>query len=280
MQELKPIGDVNSNEPGSAARYNAGKPAMELIPLILIGEHLKFQNHPLATAMICLGRFQVGGNAVDLHDAIAAVDAPWHECAQGLDYGRKKYATWNWSKGMPWSVPLACAARHLLKMIAGEADDQESGVSHRGLVTCNIIMLLTYLHNHPEGDDRPTEWLAALSDSPSAARPIAFDALRKANIARDAEWGKGQDFGLSYRGNELAGETGEACNILKKLDRERRGLVGSRATVEKLAEELADVIICADLAAMDLNIDLAAAVASKFNKTSEKYGLATRLAQA
>jgi NTP pyrophosphatase (non-canonical NTP hydrolase) len=101
--------------------------------------------------------------------------------------------------------------------------------------------------------------------------------LRNANVARDVEWGEGQAFGLSYRGNELAGEVGEACNVLKKLDRERRGLVGSRATLEQAADELADVIICADLAAMELGINLAEAVARKFNKTSEKYGLQTRL---
>jgi NTP pyrophosphatase (non-canonical NTP hydrolase) len=106
---------------------------------------------------------------------------------------------------------------------------------------------------------------------------IDFKDLRAANIARDIEWGQGQTFGLSYRGNELAGETGEACNVLKKLDRERMGLAGSRDTVEHAAEELADVIICADLAAMELGIDLAAAVARKFNKTTDKYGLKTKL---
>lgn len=108
-------------------------------------------------------------------------------------------------------------------------------------------------------------------------KALDFFTLRQANIARDIEWGKGQNFSLSYRGNELAGETGEACNELKKLEREQMGLVGSRSTIEKAADELADVIICADLAAMELGIDLAAAVARKFNKTTEKYGLETRL---
>jgi NTP pyrophosphatase (non-canonical NTP hydrolase) len=109
------------------------------------------------------------------------------------------------------------------------------------------------------------------------ANDVSLFDLRIANIERDKEWGQGQEFGLSYRGNELAGETGEACNVLKKLDRERMGLVGSRATVEEAADELADVIICADLAAMELGIDLGQAVSRKFNKTTEKYGLKTRL---
>ena len=101
--------------------------------------------------------------------------------------------------------------------------------------------------------------------------------LRKANVARQAEWDPNGTITLSYAGNELAGETGEACNIIKKLDRERQGLRGSRATPEQLAAELADVVICVDLIAMALGLDLGAAVRAKFNATSEKYGLTVRL---
>lgn len=103
-----------------------------------------------------------------------------------------------------------------------------------------------------------------------------YTTLREANRVRQAEWDKDAQISLSYRGNELAGETGEACNIIKKLERERLGIRGSRTTRDKLAEELADVVICADLIAMAENIDLDAAVAAKFNATSEKVGLATR----
>ena len=101
--------------------------------------------------------------------------------------------------------------------------------------------------------------------------------LRAANFARQAEWDTDGQITLSYRGNELAGEVGEACNVIKKLERERMGIAGSRANLADLAEELADVIICADLIAMQLGIDLNRAVAEKFNKTSEKVGLTTRL---
>ena len=107
-----------------------------------------------------------------------------------------------------------------------------------------------------------------------------FSELRRANIARDREWvspGAGAKLSLSFRGNELAGEVGEACNVIKKLEREQLGLIGSRATVDDLAEELADGVICIDLIAMDLDIDIGAAVEAKFNKTSEKRSLSTRL---
>lgn len=104
-----------------------------------------------------------------------------------------------------------------------------------------------------------------------------YPTLRKANIARQKEWDSGNLITASYRGNELAGEVGEACNVIKKLERERLGIRGSRAAVPHLAEELADVIICCDLIAMHYGIDLQVAIVNKFNETSEKVGLNTRL---
>lgn len=105
-----------------------------------------------------------------------------------------------------------------------------------------------------------------------------YNTLRLANKYRQREWDAGNQITLAYRGNELAGEVGEACNVIKKLERERLGIRGSRATAEQLAEELADVVICADLIAMDAGINLDEAVRKKFNATSEKVGLKTRMA--
>jgi NTP pyrophosphatase (non-canonical NTP hydrolase) len=116
-----------------------------------------------------------------------------------------------------------------------------------------------------------------------AGRPsLAFSVLRKANETRHREWwrdpqAKSVEVSAEFRGVELAGEVGEACNVIKKLARERLGLKGSRATKEQLAAELADVIICADLIAMDFGIDLGEAVALKFNETSRKNDLNTRI---
>lgn len=104
----------------------------------------------------------------------------------------------------------------------------------------------------------------------------SYYTLRDANLARMKEWVSEVKLSLSFKGNELAGEVGEACNIIKKLDRERLGLRGSRATLEELKEELSDVIICVDLIAMEVGLDLEQAVKDKFNKTSEQRGLSTR----
>src|ERR1051326_2562917 len=92
-------------------------------------------------------------------------------------------------------------------------------------------------------------------------------ALRRANIERQAAWCPDEVPDLMFRTNELAGETGEVCNVAKKLERERKGWRGTRDTTEHLAEELADVVICADLVAINAGINLDEAVIAKFNAT-------------
>lgn len=101
--------------------------------------------------------------------------------------------------------------------------------------------------------------------------------LRHANIARDRLWNPYGNITLLFRGVELGGECGEALNLLKKIEREAMGLAGSRSTVEDAMEELADIVICADLVAMHLGGDLAKAVEAKFNKTSDRHGFDVHL---
>ena len=101
--------------------------------------------------------------------------------------------------------------------------------------------------------------------------------LQAANASRQDEWPGAQAVTPSYRGNELAGEVGEACNVIKKLERMRLGIAGSTDTVEHLAEELGDVIICVALIANEFAIDISDATRAKFNATSEKVGLKSRI---
>lgn len=104
--------------------------------------------------------------------------------------------------------------------------------------------------------------------------------LRQANTERQLAWANGVDPGLVFHALELGGEAGELLNVVKKIERERNGWRGSRATMADLADELADVIICADKLAGSQGIDLWQAVVAKFNATSEKVGLPHRLADA
>lgn len=119
--------------------------------------------------------------------------------------------------------------------------------------------------------------LLAAIERRGAGQEWTLTDLRRANALRQAEWCPDQAPDLSFRGNELAGEVGEACNVIKKLERERQGWAGSRATAAQLAEELADVVICADLVALAAGVDLYGAVQAKFDATSIRIGLSTRL---
>ncbi len=169
------IGDLASDAQGSGARFNAGKPPLELIPFRAIAASLRSPFTPdhhlgLIAALDALGRFQAREG--DDHDnLIAAFQAigtdAWPDCAAVFDYGRKKYAAWNWAKGMAWSVPLACAGRHIFAMLKGELIDMDkpgqpgSQLPHRGHVYCNLVMLWTYQRTYIEGDDRPAKGLFA-----------------------------------------------------------------------------------------------------------------------
>lgn len=106
---------------------------------------------------------------------------------------------------------------------------------------------------------------------------LTLASLQRSHVERQEEWCPDEKPDLCFRGNELGGESGEAQNVIKKLERERRGWRGSRDTVEHLAEELADVIHCAILCAITAGIEIEPAVIAKFNKTSENNGLSTFL---
>lgn len=158
------IGDITSAAKGSGARYNTGKPPLDLVPLSLLAAYhqhrpdydaLSDEQKSAIAALDALGMFQAREGK--LLDVLYALGDGWGECAQVFEYGRRKYAAWNWAKGMPWSAPIACAARHLLAIIRGEHTDPESGLSHRGHVFCNIVMLGTYMGTFTEGDDRPAK---------------------------------------------------------------------------------------------------------------------------
>lgn len=103
--------------------------------------------------------------------------------------------------------------------------------------------------------------------------------LSDANFLRGKLWDPDNKLTPLFFATELAGEVGEACNVVKKIARENHGLPGSRATLEDLREELSDVIICVSLLANSLGIgtDLHLDVVKKFNKTSDKLGFAVRL---
>jgi NTP pyrophosphatase (non-canonical NTP hydrolase) len=110
-----------------------------------------------------------------------------------------------------------------------------------------------------------------------------FATLRAANLSRCARWHpRGlSEWSLSDWFTATMGELGEAANVAKKLNRERDGIAGNTVSEEQLhadlADEIADVAIYLDILAASEGIDLAKAIARKFNATSEKVGFPERL---
>jgi NTP pyrophosphatase (non-canonical NTP hydrolase) len=76
---------------------------------------------------------------------------------------------------------------------------------------------------------------------------------------------------------DLAVTVGIVANAAKKLERERLGLVGSRVDPRTVESYLFWLSVSVGQIAAHFDIDLVRATAAKFNKTSEKINVATRL---
>lgn len=117
---------------------------------------------------------------------------------------------------------------------------------------------------------------------------LSFQQLHAVNKQRCSRWhpgfpGPDEEWSSADWSNAMCGEAGEAANMVKKLRRLETGMRGRAseenvvALVEKLGFEIADVIIYADLLATKFGIDPAAAIITKFNRTSEEYDFPERL---
>ncbi len=155
------IGDLSSTARGTAARANAGKPRLHLLPLRAIAAAERARSSPGAAVVLdLLGQFQSRERGADaLVEALAYLN-DWAACARVGEYGAKKYAMWNWAKGCAWSVVLDSAARHALEL---GGDDAESGLPHVGHVMFNLCMLYVFSATYPEGDDRPAAGLLGVA---------------------------------------------------------------------------------------------------------------------
>ena len=158
------VGDITSTKRGTGCRYNDDKPPVELLDLQAVALSLTPSDAVEYdyTALFNLAWFQEDPADTDkLYTALTALteERPhfwWFEAAKVMGRGAEKYAPWNWAKGMPWSVVLGCAVRHLLKAV-GEGSphcaDPESGLPHRAHAICNLMFLAHYTVHFPEGND-------------------------------------------------------------------------------------------------------------------------------
>jgi NTP pyrophosphatase (non-canonical NTP hydrolase) len=86
----------------------------------------------------------------------------------------------------------------------------------------------------------------------------------------------GSDWSLSDWSNALAGEVGEAANIIKKI---RRGDVSLEEIRGELGKEFADILAYLVLLAYQAGVDLEDAAIEKWNDVSERVGYSVRLSK-
>lgn len=113
---------------------------------------------------------------------------------------------------------------------------------------------------------------------------LTIKEITDVSVARTNRWHPGglNQWSTSDWCVAWVGEVGEACNIVKKLNRVRDRMPGNKGInkdklKEKLADELADAILYQVLVAAEQGIDLEAAIRSKFNLVSEINGFPERL---
>lgn len=168
-QAEPPVGDLASSAKGSAARFNASKPDLSLIPAGIIADATAYaarctsmprQDVRWARVLELLGDFQMRAAPLGDQPLLEALyelnndGRMWADCARVFEYGKAKYAAWNWAKGQAWSIPLGCALRHIVfGTLNGQDLDAESGLPHRGHIACNIVMLLWFIGHYSEGCD-------------------------------------------------------------------------------------------------------------------------------
>lgn len=109
---------------------------------------------------------------------------------------------------------------------------------------------------------------------------LSLAELRPINVQRATEGFRCYDNQpLTYWTTALAGEVGELCNMIKKMQRvERGGIDGGSSytakdiTTEMLKEEIGGIAIYLDLLASLLDISLEDAIIDTFNSKSSQYG--------
>lgn len=89
---------------------------------------------------------------------------------------------------------------------------------------------------------------------------------------------------ITYWTTALAGEVGELCNMIKKLQRVEKGGIDSGSSykasdIDKnmLKEEIGGIAIYLDLLASLLDVDLEDAICTTFNKKSEQLNFSQRI---
>jgi len=108
-------------------------------------------------------------------------------------------------------------------------------------------------------------------------KDLTFTELRRASYHRAVNVFNHDDNLLDWSpaewSNAMAGEAGETCNLTKKMLRDGADTID----IEDLGDEIADVVIYADLLATRMGLRLEDCIRRKFNKVSDKKNSSIKL---
>lgn len=109
---------------------------------------------------------------------------------------------------------------------------------------------------------------------------MEFKSFSAINLARCKQWHDPYVWSLSDWATAVTGELGEACNIIKKLNRLNGGIQqltnegkSREEFIDMLAKEIADTFTYLDLLAQVAGIDLEKSIIDKFNEISRREKL-------
>ena len=121
-------------------------------------------------------------------------------------------------------------------------------------------------------------------------KPLTLKKLSQVNYRRCRRWHNSadlSDWSISDWACAMAGEAGEICNAVKKLNRLRdklpskndpdRQINSYKEAKSKIGEEIADTVLYLNLLSIRLDIDFEKEIVDKFNSVSKKYGFPERL---
>ena len=148
-------GERRSFGTGAVRDAAKGKGRMDLIPLNLVAEMVAPETDQLLAS---LEYYQRSGDLDYLKDALAyAFDTLFPSCfdaileySKHMEAGCLKYAERNWEKGIFSHVYLDCAARHYIKCLRGDVDE-----NHDRAVVWNLFGAWWTHVNCPQLNDLP-----------------------------------------------------------------------------------------------------------------------------
>lgn len=75
--------------------------------------------------------------------------------ARVAEYGSRKYAPWNWAKGLPRVQLIGSLLRHTFAYLRGQEVDPETGLSHADHILWNAVALVHNIAHDLEDGRRP-----------------------------------------------------------------------------------------------------------------------------